>query len=87
MRLFATHGPSIQLIVTDVVMPGMSGGELAVRVRAIRPEIRILFVSGYNDDKVVRRGVLHGEDDFLQKPFTPMELAQRVRDALDRPHS
>jgi two-component system cell cycle sensor histidine kinase/response regulator CckA len=84
MRMFSEHASSIPLIVTDVVMPGMSGGELAQRVRALRPDVRILFVSGYTDDKVVRRGVLHGEEDFLQKPFTPMELAQRVRAALDR---
>lgn len=84
LRLFTEHASSIQMIVTDVVMPGMSGGELAQRVRAMRPTMRILFVSGYTDDKVVRRGVLHGEEDFLQKPFTPMELAQRVRAALDR---
>jgi two-component system cell cycle sensor histidine kinase/response regulator CckA len=84
MRVFAEHGASIQMIVTDVVMPGMGGGELAQQVRAMRPDVRILFVSGYTDDKVVRRGVLHGEEDFLQKPFTPMELAQRVRAALDR---
>jgi two-component system cell cycle sensor histidine kinase/response regulator CckA len=84
LRLFTEHVSSIQMIVTDVVMPGMSGGELAQRVRAVRPAMRILFVSGYTDDKVVRRGVLHGEEDFLQKPFTPMVLAQRVRAALDR---
>jgi two-component system cell cycle sensor histidine kinase/response regulator CckA len=84
LRLFNEHASSIQVIVTDVVMPGMSGGELAQRVRAMRPAVRILFLSGYTDDKVVRRGVLHGEEDFLQKPFTPMELAQRVRAALDR---
>jgi two-component system cell cycle sensor histidine kinase/response regulator CckA len=83
VRLFTDHA-EIQMIITDVVMPGMSGGELAQRVRATRPAARILFVSGYTDDKVVRRGVLHGEEDFLQKPFTPMELAQRVRAALDR---
>jgi two-component system cell cycle sensor histidine kinase/response regulator CckA len=84
LRLFTEHVSSIHMIVTDVIMPGMSGGELAQRVRAVRPAMRILFVSGYTDDKVVRRGVLHGEEDFLQKPFTPMVLAQRVRAALDR---
>jgi two-component system cell cycle sensor histidine kinase/response regulator CckA len=82
--LFTQHASSIQMIVTDVIMPGMSGAELAQQVRALRPAVRILFVSGYTDDTVVRRGVLHGEEDFLQKPFTPMELAQRVRAALDR---
>jgi two-component system cell cycle sensor histidine kinase/response regulator CckA len=84
LRLFIEHASSIQVIITDVVMPGMSGGELAQRIRAMRPDARILFVSGYTDDKVVHRGVLHGEEDFMQKPFTPMELAQRVRAALDR---
>jgi CheY-like chemotaxis protein len=84
LRLFTEHAASIQLVITDVVMPGMSGGELAQRVRALRPAMRILFVSGYTDDKVVRRDVLRGEEDFLQKPFTPIDLAQRVRAVLDR---
>jgi two-component system cell cycle sensor histidine kinase/response regulator CckA len=84
LRSFTEHGSSIQMIITDVVMPGMSGGELAQQIRTMRPATRILFVSGYTDDKVVRRGVLHGEVDFLQKPFTPLDLAQRVRAALDR---
>jgi DNA-binding response OmpR family regulator len=70
--------------MTDVVMPGMSGRELAERLRASRPEIRILYMSGYTDDAVVLHGVLAEDMAFLQKPFTAAELAGRVREVLDR---
>jgi two-component system cell cycle sensor histidine kinase/response regulator CckA len=84
LAVFNQHAAAIELVITDVVMPGMSGGELAQRIRGMRSGVRILFVSGYTDDEVLHRGVLRGEEDFLQKPFTPMDLAQRVRAALDR---
>jgi two-component system cell cycle sensor histidine kinase/response regulator CckA len=65
-----------------VVMPEMAGSELAARVRALRPEIAVLFMSGYTDDVVVRHGVLEEGSLFLQKPFTAQALASRVREAL-----
>jgi DNA-binding NtrC family response regulator len=80
--LEAHHGP-IQLLVTDVVMPQMSGRELASRVAAARPETRILYMSGYTDDAIIRHGVLDPGTPFLQKPFAPDSLARKVRDALD----
>ena len=76
-------GNTLHAVVTDVVMPGMNGRELAEKLRQIRPGLRILFMSGYTDDEVIRRGVQRGDAAFLQKPFTPAELARKVREVLD----
>jgi PAS domain S-box-containing protein len=75
----------IDLLLTDVVMPGMSGQELAEQVRDLRPELksRVIFMSGYTDDAVVRHGVLSPETAFIQKPFTGDTLARKVREVLD----
>ena len=63
-------------------MPGMNGAELARRMREARPDIRVLFSSGYTDDAIVHKGVLMEGLFFLPKPFTPSQLAQRVREVL-----
>jgi PAS domain S-box-containing protein len=76
-------GEYLHLLVTDVVMPGISGLELATRLAPVRPKMKVLFVSGYADDAIVRRGVLAEDAAFLQKPFPPEVLARRVRDVLD----
>lgn len=73
----------IDLLLTDVVMPGMNGRELAERLEELRPGIRVLFMSGYTDDAVLLHGVSTDERTLLPKPFTSVELAQRVRSAID----
>jgi CheY-like chemotaxis protein len=77
-------GP-IQLLVTDVVMPGMSGRELARRLLEQRPDTKVLYLSGYADDAVERHGVLDPGTAFMQKPFSPAALASRVREVLGGP--
>jgi PAS domain S-box-containing protein len=74
----------IHLLVTDVVMPGMGGREVAEEVVARHPEAAVLYISGYTDDTVVRNGVFAATDAFLQKPFTPRTLVEKVRELLDR---
>ena len=83
LALAAEHEGAIHLMLTDVIMPGMSGRELADRLNAAHPAMRVLYASGYTDEMIAHHGVLEPGVDFLQKPFTPGDLAQRVRDALD----
>ena len=76
---------SFDLLVSDVVMPRMNGGELAERLCHLRPDLRVLFVSGYPDDAIVRHGVRESGAPFLQKPFTYQCLLEKVREVLDTP--
>jgi CheY-like chemotaxis protein len=80
----ALHAGTIHLLVTDLVMPGAGGREVAERLRELRPGLKVLYLSGYTEDAVVRHGVLEAEADFLQKPFTPEALARKVREVLSR---
>jgi two-component system, cell cycle sensor histidine kinase and response regulator CckA len=87
LTLGSEHGGPIHLLVTDVIMPEMSGRQLADRLKEIRPELKVLFVSGYTDDAITRHGVLEPGIAFLQKPFTPDSLARKVREVLSAPGS
>ena len=84
VRICERHTEPIQLLITDVVMPEMGGRQVAERLTARKQGIKVLFLSGYTDDAVVRHGVLQAEVAFLQKPFTPMALANKVLDVLDK---
>ncbi len=75
------HGP-IQLMITDVVMPKVSGRELAAQLSPVRPDMKILYMSGYTDNAILASGILQKEVAFLQKPFTPGALTQKVREVL-----
>ncbi len=83
IRLCSEHDGPIDLLLTDVVMPEMSGPELAGRLAAQHPGLRVLFMSGYADDAVFRHGVLSPEAAFIEKPFTARTLAAKVRAVLD----
>jgi two-component system cell cycle sensor histidine kinase/response regulator CckA len=87
LRLSAEHQGPIALLLTDVVMPKMSGPELAKRLMAARPETKVLCMSGYTDDSIVRHGVLESGVAFIQKPFTPSSLATKIREVLDQLNS
>jgi signal transduction histidine kinase/CheY-like chemotaxis protein len=80
LEIAEDHPGEIDLAITDVVMPELSGPEFVERLRRARPNVRVLFVSGYTDDEVMKRGVLAGETAFLQKPFAPDQLLAKVRE-------
>jgi PAS domain S-box-containing protein len=83
LAIYKQHEGQIDLIMTDVVMPQMSGRELAQSLEVLHPGIKVLYMSGYTDDAIVRHGLLDQEIAFLQKPFTPDALMRKVREVLD----
>jgi PAS domain S-box-containing protein len=85
LELSERHAGPIHLMLTDVVMPQLSGHELARRLGPLRPEMRVLYMSGYTDDDIVRHGVLGAGIAFIAKPFTPDALATKVRAVLSAP--
>jgi CheY-like chemotaxis protein len=85
VRLTRKHGAKIHLLLTDVVMPGMSGHDLAQRLTEQHPNLRVLYMSGYTYNIFAENEALEEGLSFLQKPFTPKALAQKVREVLDSP--
>jgi CheY-like chemotaxis protein len=77
------YGPEIQLLISDLVMPGVSGKALAEQLQAARPGVKVLFISGYTDHIISHHGILEAGVHFLQKPFLPIKLARKVREVLD----
>lgn len=83
VRVAASHRGPIRLLATDVVMPDFGGRQLADKIRATRPGVAVVYMSGYMDDAVVRHGIEAATDAFLQKPFTPVSLVRKVREVID----
>ena len=83
LRLAAKHHGPIHLLLTDVIMPGLSGRQLAEQLAELRPDMKVLYASGYADQAIVHHGILDSGIAYLQKPFTPETLARRVRQVLD----
>jgi PAS domain S-box-containing protein len=85
LDLAERYSGTIHLLLTDVVMPGMSGRDLAVRLAALRPGTRVVYMSGYADNAIIRHGMLEPDVAYVQKPFTPDAIARKVREVLDAP--
>ena len=85
LQVAESHSGVLHLVLTDVVMPRMGGPELVAALRRRRPAVRALFMSGYTDDSVVRHGLMEADVAFIQKPYTPIALARKIRDILDEP--
>ena len=85
LDLARRHPGAIDLLITDMVMPGLSGRDVAARIRAYSPDTRVLYMSGYTGDAMIHRGLLRPGAVFLVKPFTADELLDKVRTILERP--
>jgi CheY-like chemotaxis protein len=82
LAVAAAHQGSIDLVLTDMVMPEMRGGELAIQLRQVRPKARLLMMSGYTEEAASRKVILEAGNTFLEKPFTASRLLERVHQVL-----
>ena len=82
LRLAEEHADEIRLLVTDVVMPGMNGRELARRLKVSHPNLKFLFMSGFTTDFIARQGILDGSEHFIRKPFSMEDLNAKIMEAL-----
>jgi CheY-like chemotaxis protein len=85
LRAVQDRQARVDLLLTDVVMPGMNGQDLAAQLRALDPSLRVLFMSGYSSDVAGEQGVLSADVSLITKPFSPLTLVSRVREVLDAP--
>ena len=83
LKKFKQNNIHVDLLITDVIMPGMSGKKLVDLIRKKKPGLKVLFMSGYSEDQISKQGVLDKEINFIQKPFAPMDLVKRLREILD----
>ena len=84
LRVSEGYRDQIHLMITDVVMPGMGGREIEERLRPLRPDMKVIYMSGYTDNAILHHGVLSPEIEFLQKPISSETLKRKVREVLDR---
>ena len=82
IEIMQKHGDQIDLVVTDVLMPGMKGRELVQRLAALRSDLKVLYMSAYTEDAAINIGVLSPGTEFIEKPFGPDDLAAKVRQVL-----
>jgi two-component system cell cycle sensor histidine kinase/response regulator CckA len=85
LQIVGEHVGGIDLVLTDIVMPGMNGGEFVRRLLPLKPEIHVLYMSAYTKYAVVNHGVLESVSSFIWKPFSPAELLRKVREVLNGP--
>ncbi len=87
LEILKLEGPTVDLLLTDVIMPDMGGPELVARLKPSHPKIKVLYMSGYTDDAIVNRGVLDPGINLIEKPFSTKSLVKKVREVLDQPQS